>query len=108
MTSADAGPHADSGTPSTTKVVQLRGDVDVATSAELGEWLCDLVTGPHDVVVVACEAVTFIESRGLAMMARVQRRADDAGCQLTWRDLPLHVLRTIHLCGLDAYLRIEA
>jgi hypothetical protein len=42
------------------------------------------------------------------MMARVQRFADDAGCRLSWRDLQLEVLRTIHLSGLDTYLRIEA
>jgi hypothetical protein len=42
------------------------------------------------------------------MMARVQRFADEAGCRLTWRDLPLQALRTIHVSGLDAYLRIEA
>jgi hypothetical protein len=50
----------------------------------------------------------FVESRGLAMMARVQRFAEDAGCALSWRDLPLPVLRTIHVTGLDTYLRIEA
>jgi anti-anti-sigma regulatory factor len=52
--------------------------------------------------------VTFIESRGLAMMARVQRLANESGCRLTWRALPLHALRTIHLSGLDEYLQIEA
>ena len=42
------------------------------------------------------------------MMARVQRLANESGCRLTWRGLPLHALRTIHLSGLDEYLRIEA
>jgi hypothetical protein len=49
-----------------------------------------------------------MESRGLAMMARVQRFADDAGTDLVWRALPLDVLHTIHLSGLDGYLHIEA
>ena len=38
------------------------------------------------------------------MMARVQRYAEEAGCRLTWRELPLHVLRAIHVSGLDTYL----
>jgi anti-anti-sigma factor len=93
--------------PESTRVVELDGDIDVATAARLGEWLCELASGPYDEVVVSCHAVTFVESRGLAMMARVQRFADDVGCRLSWRALPLHVLRTIHVSGLDTYLRIE-
>ena len=42
------------------------------------------------------------------MMARVQRYADESGCALSWRKLPVHVLRTIHVNGLDDYLTIEA
>jgi len=87
---------------------ELEGEVDVVTAGTLGDRLCALIeTGPPAIAVL-CSSVTFIESRGLAMMARVQRFADEAGCRLTWRDLPLPALRTIHVSGLDAYLRIEA
>jgi anti-anti-sigma factor len=89
-------------------VVDLDGDIDVARAGPLGDRLCALIeTGPPAISVV-CSSVTFIESRGLAMMARVQRFADEAGCRLAWRGLPLHALRTIHLTGLDTYLVIEA
>ena len=88
--------------------VRLEGDLDVANAAAVGDHLCELVTSGHDRVVVVCSEVSFVESRGLAMMARVQRFADDAGCRLTWRELPLPVLRTLHVSGLDTYLRIEA
>jgi anti-anti-sigma factor len=85
----------------------LAGDVDEANAAEIGDRLCELATN-HDAVVVVGSEVTFVESRGLAMMARVQRVADECGCDLSWRGFPLHVLRTIHVTGLDRYLRIEA
>ena len=85
----------------------LEGDVDVANAGEIGDQLCNLAS-THDAVTVVCARVTFVESRGLAMMARVQRFADEAGCRLSWRDLPLHVHRTLHVSGLDDYLRIEA
>ena len=87
--------------------LRLEGDIDVTNSAEIGDELCELAS-QHPTVVVVCTDVTFVESRGLAMMARVQRFAEDAGCQLIWRELPLHVHRTLHVSGLDDYLHIEA
>jgi anti-anti-sigma factor len=107
MPVADRDDEARGGTAKTT-TVELEGDIDVATASDVGDWLCALITDGYEQVVVVCSKLTFVESRGLAMMARVQRQAEDADCTLTWRELPLHVLRTIHLSGLDSYLRIEA
>jgi len=87
--------------------VELGGDIDVTNASAIGDQLCELAS-KHPTVVVVCTQVTFVESRGLAMMARVQRFADEAGCELTWHELPLHVHRTLHVSGLDDYLRIEA
>jgi anti-anti-sigma factor len=89
-------------------IVQLTGDIDVGNASSVAAELTDLVGRGHTAVVVDCSAITFVESRGLAMMARVQRFADDTGCRLTWRGLPVHVLRSMHVAGLDRYLRIEA
>jgi len=88
--------------------LHLEGDIDVGNAAAIGDELVELVASGSATVVVVCSGITFVGSRGLAMMARVQRCADDAGCRLSWRSLPLHVLRSIHLTGLDRYLRIEA
>src|SRR5690242_10683591 len=94
--------------PRSATVVHLDGDIDVSNANDIAERLCDVIDRGQEMVVVECSAVRFVESRGLAMMARVQRSADDAGCRLTWRALPLSVLRTLHVSGLDTYLRIEA
>jgi anti-anti-sigma factor len=88
-------------------VVHLEGEIDVSRTGEIGDRLCELMAD-HTTLVVMCGSVTFIESRGLAMMARVQRVALESDCRLVWRGLPLPVLRTIHLSGLDDYLDIEA
>jgi anti-anti-sigma factor len=88
--------------------VHINGDIDVSNAGTIGDELLDLVVSGHEAIVVECSAISFVESRGLAMMARVQRFADDSGCRLTWRGLPLHVLRSMHVTGLDRYLRIEA
>jgi anti-anti-sigma factor len=88
--------------------IHLAGDIDVTNASTIGEELTDLVASGKDSIVVMCSAITFVESRGLAMMARVQRFAEDHDCDLIWRGLPLHVLRSMHVTGLDRYLRIEA
>jgi anti-anti-sigma factor len=88
--------------------VRLQGDIDVEHAATIGDDLTERIAVGYESVVVDCSAISFVESRGLAMMARVQRFADDAECRLSWRALPLHVLRAIHVTGLDRYLRIEA
>jgi anti-anti-sigma factor len=98
---------ADADAPGST-TVELRGDIDTTNAHVVGDELIELVTAGHQTVVVMCSSITFVESRGLAMMARVQRFADESGCRLSWRALPLHVLQSIHVTGLDRYLRIEA
>ena len=98
-----AGPDAPG-----TNTVHIDGDIDVSNANDIAERICEMIDRGHDAVVVDCSAVTFVESRGLVMMARVQRSADDVGCRLSWRALRLPVLRTLHVSGLDTYLRIEA
>jgi anti-sigma B factor antagonist len=90
-----------------TTTVHLEGDIDVTNANEIAERICAVLEGRHAEVVVECSAVTFVESRGLAMMARVQRFAEDAGRRLAWRGLSVQVLRTLHVSGLDTYLTIE-
>ena len=104
MTVTDAG---DAGAVGAT-TVHLEGDIDVANAGTIGEELLELVAAGEAAIVVVGSGITFVESRGLAMMARVQRFADENGCDLKWRGLPLHVLRSMHVTGLDRYLRIEA
>jgi anti-anti-sigma factor len=88
--------------------IHLDGDIDVSNAGAIGDELVDAVANGGGPIVVMCSEITFVESRGLAMMARVQRFADESGCRLSWRALPLHVLQSIHLTGLDRYLHIEA
>jgi anti-anti-sigma factor len=98
---------ADADAPGST-TIHLRGDIDVGNAQVIGDEITALVSAGNATVVVVCSGIAFVESRGLAMMARVQRFADEAGCSLSWRAFPLHVLQSIHVTGLDRYLRIEA
>ena len=90
--------------------VVLAGDIDVENTPRIRRRIAaglrvSRTTGCA--VVVDCRAVTFIESRGLGMMARLQRRADEEGLSLSWRGFNEHVLKTIHVSGIDTYLRID-
>ena len=67
---------ADADAPGST-TVELRGDIDTANAHVVGDELIELVAAGNETVVVMCSAITFVESRGLAMMARVQRFADE-------------------------------
>ena len=90
--------------------VVLAGDIDVESTPRIRRRIAaglrvSRTTGCA--VVVDCTAVTFVEARGLGMMARLQRRADEEGLSLSWRGLNEHVLKTIHVAGIDTYLRID-
>jgi anti-anti-sigma factor len=92
------------------RTVVLSGEIDVENTPRIRRRIgaslrVSRATGCA--VVVDCTAVIFVESRGLAMMARLQRRADEEGLPLSWRGFNEHVLKTIHVTGLDAYLRID-
>lgn len=82
--------------------MHLDGEIDVSRSGAIGDQICERVAAGTSVVVV-CASVTFIESRGLAMMARVQRVARESGCRLVWRGLPLTISYTaapnVPACG---------
>jgi hypothetical protein len=41
------------------------------------------------------------------MMSRLQRSAEESECRLIGRGLNLEALKTLHVAGLDATLRIE-
>jgi anti-anti-sigma factor len=89
--------------------VALSGDIDVDNALAIGEMLCGyLAETTSKVLVVDCAGVTFVESRGLAMMARVQRQAAEGGITLTWRQLSEAVLRVVRIAGLEEYLDIQA
>src|SRR5689334_12896373 len=84
--------------PADAEIVPLSGEIDVANADAIGDRLCETVdaTPAGTRIVVDCGDVPFVDSRGLAMMLRVQRHADAAGHALTWsrlRDHPRSVLR---------------
>jgi len=88
-------------------VILLNGEIDLANSTEVGDQICAAMSGDDErPVVVDCAGVAFIDSRGIAMLARVQRAFSAAGRSLIWRGFNDHTLKVLRLLGVDDYLAI--
>lgn len=85
----------------------LQGDVDTASVPTVSRPLFDtLERAGCAELEVDCSGVTFIDTRGLAMMARAQRIADESGCRLTWIDPSPQLLEMLSATGVYEYLSI--
>src|SRR5260221_9835791 len=90
------------------RIVTLDGDLDIEHTPKISRRISAAIRVSRGcAVIVDCAAVTFVESRGLVMMDRLQQRAEEAGCPLIWRGLNAQALKIIHVAGLEPSLSIE-
>jgi anti-sigma B factor antagonist len=61
------------------ELLAVRGEIDIATSPRLIAALNELVTDSASAVVVDLTAVEFMDSTGLALLVRAQRRMRKRG-----------------------------
>ena len=81
--------------------VQVRGDVDLSTSPELGDTLTGAIDGGNSVVLDLSE-VTFIDSTGLNTLIRALKACETNGGALALGPkLPAQVSRVFEITGLD-------
>ena len=91
-----------------TATFAISGEIDIENALAVGEELSAWIDRTDSAeYVVDCSSITFVGSRGLAMMARVQRRAQELGVLLVWSQPSEHVLHVIGLAGLDGYLELR-
>jgi anti-sigma B factor antagonist len=90
-------------------VVAVKGEIDIATVAQVREPLQDALAAEAqvapNVVVLDMEGVTFICSAGLAMLAQCNEAATEAGglrIVASGRPVP----RLLHITGLDTQLQV--
>ncbi len=87
--------------------VELSGELDIATSAEVEARLVELEDAdPPDRVVIDLRAVSFLDSTGLSLLINADRRARGAGRRLTvvsGTGVPRRILLT---SGVDRLLEI--
>jgi anti-sigma B factor antagonist len=89
-------------------LVQVRGEVDVATSPQLKNELADLLSRDARNLVVDMGGVTFIDSSGLGvlveMLERLQAQQGDA---IVLRGMQEPVRRVFEITGLTELFTIE-
>ena len=85
---------------------RVRGELDLSTSAELGEALeREIAEGKS--VLVDLSGVTFIDSTGLNTLIRALRSSEaNGGALMVSPDLPAQVSRVFEITGLSAVLPI--
>jgi anti-sigma B factor antagonist len=86
--------------------VQVRGDVDLSTSPELGQTLTRAIDAGSSVVLDLSE-VTFIDSTGLNTLIRALKACETNGGALALSpNLPAEVSRVFEITGLDGLFPI--
>ncbi|MEO6987960.1 MAG: STAS domain-containing protein [Aquihabitans sp.] len=88
-------------------VLQIRGEIDIATAPRLREQLISLVNDQRYQLVVDMEAVEFIDSTGLGVLigALKRVRAHDGDLQVVLTNT--RILKVFEITQLDTIFRIS-
>jgi anti-anti-sigma factor len=86
-----------------TAVVQLAGELDLASTPTLADVLHGLEP-PCDLVILDLSQLTFIDSTGLRLAINEHRRAEMDGFDLVLAGATEPILRVLRVTGLDVTL----
>jgi len=81
-------------------VVTVRGEVDLATAAELESCLQQAFGDAPEGITLDLEGLTFIDSSGLRVLVASAKEARSRDASLTLRNVPRHAQRVLDLTGL--------
>jgi anti-sigma B factor antagonist len=89
-------------TPDGQPVVTVRGEIDIATAAEVRAYLWDVVDNEPLSAIVDVSGVTFCDAAGLGMLAKVAAHARAAGRPIRLTGARPSLVRIMRITGLDA------
>ncbi|MEV4314310.1 STAS domain-containing protein [Actinocrispum sp. NPDC049592] len=87
-------------------IVQVAGEIDLATSDEFAQAVAQALAGSSSKVVVDLRDVTFMGSIGLSVLLSAHRDAEQAGRSLRVADGGAIAHRAITISGLDQVLAV--
>lgn len=90
-------------------VLRMTGDIDLASEAHWRERADELLDAHPDLreVVVDMGGVSFLDSRGMAVLVDLHAKALARGGKLTVHSVPARAYKTIALAGLDQVFHVE-
>jgi anti-sigma B factor antagonist len=105
--------HRESSQASTTildeiAIVEIRGELDIAFSIKLKPELNAVLRTPARAVIIDLEAVSLIDSSGIALLLNAFRRLDSDGRQLAIACPPGSQRRAFEVTALDRQLPMYA
>ena len=87
-------------------VVQVSGELDIATAPQLRDHLLALIRDGHRIVLELTE-IEFMDCSGLEVLLACHRGAERAGTGLVLRRPSHRVIRLLELSGLTDHFLIE-
>ena len=84
-----------------TAVVTVSGEVDMYTAPQLRDVFDEAVDDLHHDVTADLERVSFIDSSGLNVLAGLSVQLRSVGGDLTLRNVPTSIRRTLEIAGLS-------
>ena len=88
-------------------VLVIRGDIDASTSPQLRDLLTGLMDEGHYRLVVDLEAVGFMDSTGLGVLASCLKRAKEHDGDLSLICTSPQILRVLSNTGLDKMFEVR-
>jgi anti-sigma B factor antagonist len=89
-------------------VLDVGGEIDVATSPRLHELLTGLIEGGAPLVIVNMTDVSFIDSTGLGALAGAARDARAAGGDIRLVVTSPQIIKLLELTGLDEVFSVAS
>jgi anti-anti-sigma factor len=90
------------------RVLELRGELDVAASTSILKQLIQLDLRRGDRLLLDLRDLDFIDSTGIRLLLQARSHAECAGAAFTVVAGPPSVMRVLRLVGLDEQLDVVA
>jgi anti-sigma B factor antagonist len=88
-------------------VVELRGELDVSTVADLRDWLFAVLGEDRtSSIILDLSGLSFMDSTGLGVLVATERRAHQLGGALSLAGPQKIVARALHTTSLDKHFPI--
>lgn len=87
-------------------LVRVSGPLDSVTHDQFRDYLEPLIAKPHARIVLDCENLTYVNSRGIMLLARTQRTMSSSMAFFGVAALHARILKAIELLGMGKLLHL--